>query len=60
MFLISSILISITTFELLNFEKWPQVVQQNLKYGEESSPVKTGVSFTPSKEEDFDKLSVFS
>ena len=27
------------TFELLNFEKWPQVVQQNLKYGEESSPV---------------------
>ena len=28
-----------TTFKLLNFEKWPQVVQQNLKYGEESSPV---------------------
>ena len=34
-----SLLISLTAFELLKFEKWPQVVLRNPNFGEESSPV---------------------
>ena len=33
-----SLLISLATFELLEFEKWPQVVLRNHNFGEESSP----------------------
>ena len=34
-----SLLISLAAFELLKFEKWPQVVLRNHNFGEESSPV---------------------
>ena len=34
-----SLLISLAAFELLEFEKWPQVVLRNYNFGEESSPV---------------------
>ena len=51
-----SILISPTAFELFNFEKWPQVVQQNLKYGEESSPV---LSFSTAQDTLYRHISKF-
>ena len=34
-----SLLISLAAFELLEFEKWPQLVLRNYNFGEESSPV---------------------
>ena len=34
-----SLLIYLSAFELLKFEKWPQVVLRNYNFGEESSPV---------------------
>ena len=34
-----SLLISLAAFELLEFEKWPQVVLRNYNFGEEGSLV---------------------
>ena len=48
-----SLLISLAAFELLKFEKWPQVVLRNHNFGKESSPVLLYVLYVQSN--DYDK-----